>query len=1197
MDLNVVRRISIEAQVKGADQASASLKRLADAHGGVAIASDKQEKSTISVERALDRQRRSLDESYRSQQQFAKAQTDLDRALKQGLLTHTEHGRLSQLNNARLGDLTAGTRVYGATLQAANDNLRGFAQSAGSVGQVLSVLGPAGMVAAAAMGLLTVGFKQAADAALALADRAGKLKDFAETTGFTVVQLQALEKAGAQVGVSSESVTRGLERFSVAMDDVKKGVGPVFESILEINPALAQQMKQVGSLTEAWDIFSKAIKQSDLEQSNKLARSVFGRSGVEITRLARSNADAGGIGGLTNQLKEVDRITAAQAERWDELGDKIAENMKAAKQNVAAIFTEPVLNALLTFSGGFLELSRVARSFTMSDELKLMFKLISAAASTAGAVGSGIGAVTGWLGRSSGATGPSAPAGASFADRWGDSSTGPAVGIDTARLENQKRSLSALIAEQERWAAAMGASVTPAQQLKLSLDKIRLAQLENKISAEQAAQATGVLKAQFESSQFSAYVGALGQAVTVEEQVKAKRLQLNDAIRQGAALTQEQIAFQLQYTRESALGITQIKAAADQERVRAATLLMGKEAALAYEIVQTKINEARLRGAPLTETEIADLSRQAAAYAAVKVEADRYAEAVQSAKDSAQQFATTLVQGLMSGKSLMDSLSASAKQLATSLADSAIKDLFSGNFVSAGIKGVAAIGAALLGSATEQDKSLEEAKNRWKEMTEQVDAFNRAAAGVDLGPLTSGLMQLRSTYQQLAMAALEARDYSAISNLQETFNRGVVRTVLQFETASAVSSDLANQMKAVADEGAGLLEFLKQYGLANQGYIDSISASIARQQQELRDTFERGLVADIRNNSGVGYLNTIADAIRKVSEASAAGVNPNVLQAWLISTAQTAVNSAKLTGDAFNDMIAQFPQLTGLVHQFVDAAAEASQKLSLQLRLLTATTDSSTLGGALTLFDAKATQERNAALAAGISMENLALLDQAVAAERLNVVKDFSQRAIDEEKRLADARIGQMQRIQDYLNNLTGGSNSTLSPQGRLDAARSQFATQLGLAQGGDQNALSSITQYSDNFLQASRAYNASSVAFQNDFAYVQSALAGLISLVGGTSTSAITGGTASVGGVSAISSVANVSAANGNSWAGVIDAVNSLKAEVVILKAALKEAVDNNTKAIAIAHTEENDNLEEIVDELKAIHSSNGNLALAGPT
>lgn len=590
----------------------------------------------------------------------------------------------------------------------------------------------------------------------------------------------------------------------------------------------------------------------------------------------------------------------------------------------------------------------------------------------------------------------------------------------------------------------------------------------------------------------------------------------------------------------------------------------------------------------------------ATALGSVEAQAMRVTNAQKMLADGFREVGKSIVTAFVTGKNVMDALVQSLDAFAGKLASEGFTNLVSGNPMQMGM-GALQLGASALISAFTGDqkakRALEEAQQRWKDMADQVDAFSRAASGVDLGPLTNSLMQLRATYQQLAMAALEARDYSAISNLQETFNRGVVRTVLQFETASAVSSDLANQMKAVADEGAGLLEFLKQYGLANQGYIDSISASIARQQQELRDTFERGLVADIRNNSGVGYLNTIADAIRKVSEASAAGVNPNVLQAWLISTAQTAVNSAKLTGDAFNDMIAQFPQLTGLVHQFVDAAAEASQKLSLQLRLLTATTDSSTLGGALTLFDAKATQERNAALAAGISMENLALLDQAVAAERLNVVKDFSQRAIDEEKRLADARIGQMQRIQDYLNNLTGGSNSTLSPQGRLDAARSQFATQLGLAQGGDQNALSSITQYSDNFLQASRAYNASSVAFQNDFAYVQSALAGLISLVGGTSTSAITGGTASVGGVSAISSVANVSAANGNSWAGVIDAVNSLKAEVVILKAALKEAVDNNTKAIAIAHTEENDNLEEIVDELKAIHSSNGNLALAGPT
>lgn len=1307
-----VRRLQIQATTSGVTDATKQLNDLARAQGGVAVASASTEKATESLDRKFASIEKRYISSVRAQADFEKTQRMVNAAVAQNpalqeraniilLAARERHDQLSKSQKA----MTAATSELKTQVQAA-------ASSFGAAGAALAAMGPAGIAAAAALGLLTVGFHQAASAALALADRAGKLKDFAETTGFTVVQLQALEKAGAQVGVSSESVTRGLERFSVAMDDVKKGVGPVYESILEINPALAQQMRQVGSLTEAWDVFAKAIKQADLEQANKLARSVFGRSGVEITRLARANADAGGLRGLTAELKEVDRITAAQAERWDELGDQINEKMKQAKQNVAAIFTEPVLTAMLAFADGFLKLSQAALSFKMSDEMKLMFRLISAAASTVGAVGAGVGVVTGWLGG-----GSSAPTAPSFKDRWGDTSTGPAVSIDTARLEQQKRSLAQLVAEQERWAAVMGAAVTPAQQLKLSLDKVRLAQLENKISAEQAAQATGVLKAQFASSQFSAYVGALGQAVTVEEHVKAKQFQLNDAMRHGANLTKDQIAFQLQYTRESALGITQLKAAADAERVRADTMLMGREAALAYEIVQTKINEARLKGAPLTDREIADLARTAEAYARVKVETDRYAEAVQFAKDSAQQFTSTLVQGLLSGKGVMESLSASAKQLASSLADSAIKDLFKGDFVSAGIKGVAAIGAAIIGKATEQDKSIEEAKKRWKEMTDQVTAFNRAAAGVDLGPLTSQLMQLQSTYKQLALAALEARDYQAIGNLQETFNRGVNRTVQSFLTASPVVDDLGRQLTAVADEGSGLIEFLQSLGPVMQRDIDTITAAIVRQQQELRASVEKGLVADIRNNSGVGYLNTISDAIQKFNDYAAQGVNPNVLQAWLISTAQTAVNNSKVTGEAFNNLITEFPQLSGILHQFTeeavdsaaaidaaakaladatasiqaklntlqgrgyindfnglfkersdalalgvdptlvadyfaaqaqafvdaakltggafnslialfpqltsqvhefidteaiaaaaaqaaadaaakaakvaaDAAAAATERVNLQIRLIGATTDSSTLSGALALFDARAQQELDAAIAAGSS--NLLLLEQVQAAERLNIVNDFAKRAVDAEKQLADQRLAQMQRIQQYLDNLTGGSQSTLSPQDRLAAAQSQYSRQLGLAQSGDADALANITSYSDNLLSAARDYYASSVGYQNILASVMSSLGGLA----GASGASLPTSPSSIPGVSTISS-APVAANTNNDLSRLLAALNARidaqTAEIVSLKTTLKATLDTGNQIAARASTDEGEKLDQIAANTSRIPASS-NLALASP-
>jgi lambda family phage tail tape measure protein len=462
------------------------------------------------------------------------------------------------------------------------------------------------------------------------------------------------------------------------MDDVKKGTGPVYESILEINPALAGQLKQVNSLTDAWDIFAKAIKQADLEQSNKLARSVFGRSGVEITRLARANSDAGGLAGLTAQLQEVDRITGKQAERWDELGDKIAENTTAARQNIVSIFADPVLTATEKFSSGLLEASRTAKNFSMSEDLQrymafarsgvaaipIIGPAISAGAATAGALSSRSGAP---------AAAPSAP---SFVDKWGDTSTGPAVGIDTARLEVQKRALAATIAEQERWNTALGAAVTPAENLKLGLDKLKLAQMENKISAEQAAKGQAALNAQYSSTQFSTYIGLLGQAASIEDQVRAKRNQINDAARQGVSLTKEQIAVQLELTRTQALGTFQIDAATAAERVHLAAMFMSNEAATAYTIVQTKINEARARGAPLKAQEVADLQKSAEAYAKVKTQADAYGEALNSVASSASSTLTTGLTDILDGtKSVGQGFQDMSKMIIRAVEEAIIKML------------------------------------------------------------------------------------------------------------------------------------------------------------------------------------------------------------------------------------------------------------------------------------------------------------------------------------------------------------------------------------------------------------------------------------------------------------------------------------------------------------------------------------------
>lgn len=102
--------------------------------------------------------------------------------------------------------------------------------------------------------------------------------------------------------------------------------------------------------------------------------------------------------------------------------------------------------------------------------------------------------------------------------------------------------------------------------------------------------------------------------------------------------------------------------------------------------------------------------------------------------------------------------------------------------------------------------------------------------------------------------------------------------------------------------------------------------------------------------------------------------------------------------------------------------------------------------------------------------------------------------------------------IEDYLARLRGGPDSPLNPQARLAQTASDFQRQIGLAQGGDVGARSSITQYSDAYINAARDFYASAGPFRSIFDQVTSALT---ALVGGTAGGAtgMTGGVMPIAG------------------------------------------------------------------------------------
>lgn len=125
-DSEVVRRILVEGRTRGVSEVVAELQKMQAAYEDTAASAPKTERATLSVANALEREKRALDEAYRSQRQFEASRDNIVRGRQQGLISQAEETRLLELAVTRYNS-------YGA---AANQGARAsqqFSQSAGLV--------------------------------------------------------------------------------------------------------------------------------------------------------------------------------------------------------------------------------------------------------------------------------------------------------------------------------------------------------------------------------------------------------------------------------------------------------------------------------------------------------------------------------------------------------------------------------------------------------------------------------------------------------------------------------------------------------------------------------------------------------------------------------------------------------------------------------------------------------------------------------------------------------------------------------------------------------------------------------------------------------------------------------------------------------------------------------------------------------
>lgn len=425
-------------------------------------------------------------------------------------------------------------------------------------------------------------------------------------------------------------------------------------------------------------------------------------------------------------------------------------------------------------------------------------------------------------------------------------------------------------------------------------------------------------------------------------------------------------------------------------------------------------------------------------------------------------------------------------------------------------------------AAAQAAQQIAEAQKQWASMAGQVSSWMVEWTTGFAGELSNAIESARSQMQQFANAANEARDPAGVAAVQEAFNRGVTRSIQEAITAlqnyGIEQSEVARQIEDVNNKATDLKNVMIQFGVAAEDAAMIVDTQLNAALERLRNNFLDDLVRKVNELAGGAWINQLTDLVDEVAQlradAAALGIQTALIDEYYVRAAQNIINENQLVGSAFDAVAATLGPLGAGLHEFSAAAEEAAQALkrsaqeiastiqSYQDQLFIAQQDSSTLSGALAIFDLQAQRAREQEIAAG--GEALVALEALQAQQRLNIILDFQRRAaeaerqrLEEERRLREQAAeqarraleeaqqfleGAARRISEYISNLLAGSQSPLSPAARLAQAQGDFATQKALALGGDRDALSGITGYAQNIIDAAKAQYGSSADFQTIF-------------------------------------------------------------------------------------------------------------------
>ncbi|WP_210168651.1 EF-hand domain-containing protein [Methylobacterium sp. Leaf108] len=374
------------------------------------------------------------------------------------------------------------------------------------------------------------------------------------------------------------------------------------------------------------------------------------------------------------------------------------------------------------------------------------------------------------------------------------------------------------------------------------------------------------------------------------------------------------------------------------------------------------------------------------------------------------------------------------------------------------------------------------------------------------GPFTQAVDAVAALGESLKGFVKDVGTYTTAdpATLQRAQAAAREAALASLDTAKAVST-VEGEMQRIQGTATGLGQVLRDLGMSADDAATAIRERTAKAMDALRVAFDRDVATKLNEATGKGYLNEASDLLKEIATLSAdralVGGDAGQVEAYLRAAGQKIVDEAELTGAAFDDLVTRFPTLQGKVVEFSAAldtaaakAAAATRALGFQDRLFAAGNDASTLEGQLAAYDRQARREREEEVKAG--GEAIADLEAAQLAERLKIVRDYNQAAAESTRQTMEQAKSAYdtfaRSIRDFVDGLSAGPNSTLSPAARLAAAQSTYSARLTGAKTGNRDDLDGITGNASDLLDAARDYYGSSAGYQGVLNAVKTQLTAL---------------------------------------------------------------------------------------------------------